>query len=37
MWNLKNTNEYVCKIEMEPDIENKIVVTKGDREARGTN
>ena len=33
MQNLKNiTNEYICKTETDTDIENKLVVTKGERE-----
>ena len=33
MWNLKNnTNECICKTETDSDIENKLVVTKGERE-----
>ena len=33
MWNLKNyTNECVYKIETDSDIENKLLVTKGERE-----
>ena len=35
MQNLKNnTNECICKAETDSDIENKLVVTKGEREGR---
>ena len=37
MWNLKNnTNECICKTETDSDIENKLVVTEGER-GGGTN
>ena len=33
MWNLKyDTNELICKTERLTDIENKLLVTKGERE-----
>ena len=33
MWNLKNnTNDYICKTNRLTDIENKPVVSKGERE-----
>ena len=32
MWNLKNnTNERTYKIEIEPYVENKLMITKGER------
>ena len=32
MWNLKNnTNEFIYKTETDSDIENKLMVTKGER------
>ena len=38
MWNLENnTNECIWKTETVTDIENKLVVTKGEREVQGTN
>ena len=37
-WNLKNnTNECICETETDSDTENKPVITKGEREGRGTN
>ena len=36
MWNLKiNANEYICKKETDSGIENKLVVTKWEREGEG--
>ena len=33
MWNLKNnTNDYICKTNRLTDIEDKLVVSKGERE-----
>ena len=37
MWNLKKnyTNELISKTEIDSDIENKLMVTKGDSRGRG--
>ena len=36
MWNLKiNANKYICKKETDSGMENKSMVTRGEREGRG--
>ena len=38
MWNLKNNaNEFICKTETDSQMENKRMVTKGEREGGGIN